>query len=140
MERTYSYAFERNETVTFHAWDYVVWGFTLAASAAIGLYYAIKNRHKNDSNEFMLGGRKLYVFPVALSLVSSFISAITLLGTPAEMYLYDTMFWWISGGFVITAIGAGHIFIPVFHRLGITSVFEVRMIYNIGITIRKSNL
>ncbi|KAJ8317903.1 hypothetical protein KUTeg_002994 [Tegillarca granosa] len=124
MERTYTYAFERNETLTFHAWDYVVWVFTLVASAAIGLYYAIKDRHRNDSKEFMLGGRKLYVFPVALSLVSSFISAVTLLGTPAEMYLYDTMFWWISGGFIISAIGAGHIFIPVFYRLGITSVFE----------------
>jgi sodium-coupled monocarboxylate transporter 8/12 len=53
--------------------------------AGIGLFYAIRDRNQNSEKEFLLAGRNLSVFPVALSLLSSFISAITLLGTPAEV-------------------------------------------------------
>jgi Na+/pantothenate symporter len=42
---------------------------------------AIRDRNQNSEKEFLLAGRNLSVFPVALSLLSSFISAITLLGT-----------------------------------------------------------
>ncbi|KAJ8317901.1 hypothetical protein KUTeg_002992 [Tegillarca granosa] len=131
MERNFSYSFERGETIRFSSYDYVVWGLTLAVSAGIGLYYAIVDRKKNDTEEFLLGGRKLKILPVSLSLLSSFISAITILGTPAEIYLFDTMFWWISVGFIISAIGAAHIFIPVFHRLQITSTFEELDIFQV---------
>ena len=126
-KRDYLYNFEKNENVRFHEWDYVVFGLTLLVSASIGLYYAIKDRKVKDENEFLLAGRKMAVFPVALSLLSSFISAITLLGTPAEVYWYNTMYWWISIGFLFTAMGAAHIFYPVFYRLQITSVFQVKL-------------
>lgn len=125
MERSYTYTFERGENIKFSVWDYIVFGATLLASAAIGLFYAIKDRKKNEADDFLLGGRKLSVFPVTLSLLSSFISAITLLGTPAEVYIYNTMYWWISIGFIISALGAAHIFIPIFMKLEITSIFEV---------------
>ena len=32
--------------------------------------------------------------PVALSLAVSFMSAVTVLGTPSEVYKYGTMYWW----------------------------------------------
>lgn len=122
--RTYSYSFERGESTYFHIWDYVVFAGTLLVSAGIGLFYAIRDRNKNSQKEFLLAGRNLSVFPVALSLLSSFISAITLLGTPAEVYKYNTMYWLISVGFIISATMSAHVFIPVFYNLGITSVFE----------------
>lgn len=126
--RTYSYSFERGETTLFHVADYVVFGLTLLVSAGIGLFYAIKDRNINSEKEFLLAGRNLSVFPVSLSLLSSFISAITLLGTPAEIYKYNTMYWLISIGFVISATASAQIFIPVFYNLGITSVFEVSFV------------
>ncbi|XP_076075730.1 sodium-coupled monocarboxylate transporter 2-like [Mytilus galloprovincialis] len=122
--RTYSYTFERGESTLFHVADYVVFGLTLLVSATIGLFYAIKDRNSNNEKEFLLAGRNLSVFPVTLSLLSSFISAITLLGTPAEVYKYNTMYWLISIGFVLAATASAHIFIPVFYNLGVTSVFE----------------
>ncbi|KAK3091315.1 hypothetical protein FSP39_018871 [Pinctada imbricata] len=124
MTRDYLYNFEKQENVRFNEWDYVVFALTLVVSASIGLFYAIKDRKVKDENEFLLAGRQMQVFPVALSLLSSFISAITLLGTPAEVYTYNTMYWWISIGFLFTAMGAAHIFYPVFYRLQITSVFQ----------------
>ncbi|XP_062571734.1 sodium-dependent multivitamin transporter-like [Saccostrea cucullata] len=124
MERDYEYIFEQREQVTFDIVDYVVFGLTLLVSASIGLYYAIKDRKKTDEKEFLLAGRSMQTFPVALSLLSSFISAITLLGTPAEVYTNNTMYWWISIGFIISAAGTAHIFVPVFYQLEITSVFQ----------------
>lgn len=132
MERDYQYIFEKKESVTFSAADYVVFAATLLVSASIGLYYAIKDRKSTDEKDFLLAGRSMQTLPVSLSLLSSFISAITLLGTPAEVYTNNTMYWWISIGFILSAAGTAHIFVPVFYQLEITSVFQVRilMIFN----------
>ncbi|OWF48465.1 sodium-coupled monocarboxylate transporter 1-like [Mizuhopecten yessoensis] len=124
MERTYQYNFETNKNVAFNEIDFIVFGATLLASASIGLYYAIRDRKSDDAEDFLLGGRKMHYLPVSLSLLSSFISAITLLGTPAEVYRYNTMYWWITVGFLITAMGAAHIFIPVFYNLKVVSTFK----------------
>ncbi|KAJ8319211.1 hypothetical protein KUTeg_004302, partial [Tegillarca granosa] len=123
-ERNYEYIFEKGDNVQFSVIDYVVFAITLGLSASIGLFYAIKDRRSQDTEDFLLGGRSLHVIPVSLSLLSSFISAITLLGTPAEVYRYNTMYWWVSVAFVVTGIGSAHIFIPVFYNLGVTSIFE----------------
>ena len=119
------YSYETGIMKTFHTADYAVFACTLLMSAAIGLFYAIKDRKKNTTDDYLLAGRGMHPFPVAMSLLSSFISAITILGTPAEVYVHSTMYWWISVAFIITAMGAAHIFIPIFYNLGITSVFEV---------------
>ena len=42
--------------------------------------------------------RPFQVFPTAMSLLASFMSGITILGNPSEVYNYGTMFWW-SGTF-----------------------------------------
>jgi hypothetical protein len=41
---------------------------------------------------FNVNIRILQVFPTALSIMVSFLSAVTLLGTPSEIYLYGTMY------------------------------------------------
>lgn len=105
--------------------DYIFFGITLIISLLIGLYYAIKDRKNNSTDQFLLGDRNMGVVPVAISMLSSFISAVTVLGVPAEIYMYNTMYWWIVVGFIIAAFGAAHIFIPVFYNLSLTSSFEV---------------
>jgi hypothetical protein len=42
------------------------------------------------------------------------------------VYTNNTMYWWISIGFIISATGTAHIFVPIFYRLEITSVFQVK--------------
>jgi len=64
--------------------------------------------------------------PVALSLSVSFMSAITVLGTPAEAYRYGTMFWWFAVSYTIVALVTANVFVPVFYNLGISSTYEVR--------------
>ena len=120
------YSFQTGIKKAFHAADYAVTACVLGLSAAIGLFYAVKDRKRSTTDNYLLAGRGMHPVPVALSMVSSFISAITLLGTPAEVYINGTMYWWIAVSFIITALGAGHIFIPIFYNLGITSIFQVR--------------
>ncbi|KAH3819022.1 hypothetical protein DPMN_120752 [Dreissena polymorpha] len=125
MKESGKYSYNTGSVPTFHAADYTVFACTLAISAFIGIFYAIKDRKKQTTDDYLLAGRSMHPIPVAMSLLSSFISAITILGTPAEVYVYSTMYWWISVAMVITALGAGQIFIPIFYKLGITSVFQV---------------
>ncbi len=43
--------------------DYVVFSLMLIFSAAIGFYYAYKERNKKNVDQVLLGGRKLSIFP-----------------------------------------------------------------------------
>jgi Na+/proline symporter len=52
-------------------------------------------------------------------------SAITLLGNPAEMYNYGTQFVLIGVAYLLTTPIAAYLFMPVYHRLGLTSAYEV---------------
>lgn len=64
--------------------------------------------------------------PVALSLTASFMSAITVLGTPVEVYQYGAIFILICFAYVLMVVVSAEIFLPIFYRLGITSTYEVR--------------
>ncbi|XP_076445209.1 sodium-coupled monocarboxylate transporter 1-like [Babylonia areolata] len=112
------------KTKTFSVLDYVIFAAILVVSASIGFYHAWKDRRKQTLKEFLLAGGNMQVAPVMLSLLASFMSAITLLGTPVEMYLYSTIYFYIGIGYLLVMAGAAHIYIPIFYRLRITSVYE----------------
>ncbi|ESP04002.1 hypothetical protein LOTGIDRAFT_156605 [Lottia gigantea] len=118
------YSFETGEKNSFSIVDYVIFAATLLISAAIGIYYAVKDRKKQNVKEFLLAGGKMPIPPVALSLLATFMSAITLLGTPAEMYNYTTVYLYIGFGYIITMALTAHIYIPIFYNLKVTSCFE----------------
>jgi len=137
-----AYSFETRQIPEFTTLDYVLFGLMLAFSAAIGIFYAIKDRNKQNTKEFLLAGGNMNPIPVSLSILASFMSAITLLGTPAEMYNYTTMYWYIGLGYLLVVATAAHWFIPIFYRLRCTSAYEVPCIlhvhtnkYNINVTI-----
>lgn len=118
------YSYQTGVKRTFHAADYGVFACTLILSAAIGLYYAIKDRKKNTTDEYLFAGRDMNPIPVSMSLIASFVSAIAVLGTPAEVFVHSTMVSYLAVGFIITGLGAGQIFIPTFYKLGVTTVFQ----------------
>ncbi|CAG5135836.1 unnamed protein product, partial [Candidula unifasciata] len=118
------YSFNTGAVKRFSAVDYGIFAAVLAISAGIGAWFAWKDRRKKGIDDFLLAGRNMSPFPVALSLLASFMSAITLLGTPAEMYNFTTMYWWIGLGYFFVIAGASHIYIPVFYNLGVTSAYE----------------
>lgn len=87
----------------FSFYDYSVVIAMLAVSLKIGLFYGFFAKSSKSSSDFMLGS-KMGLFPVTLSLATSFVTAIELLGNPAEMYFYGTQFSLI-GEFIVQLEG-----------------------------------
>ncbi|XP_028427127.1 sodium-coupled monocarboxylate transporter 1 [Perca flavescens] len=104
--------------------DYVVFAVMLLVSAAVGVYYAWVDRGQRSSGDFLMGGRRLTALPVSLSLTASFMSAITVLSNPAEVYRYGANIGFYGLAYVITMVVTSEIFLPVFYRLAITSTYE----------------
>uniref|UniRef100_A0A8C6WRE1 Solute carrier family 5 member 8 n=1 Tax=Neogobius melanostomus TaxID=47308 RepID=A0A8C6WRE1_9GOBI len=104
--------------------DYLIFALMLLVSAAVGVYYAWKDRDQRTSGDFLMGGKKLTALPVAMSLTASFMSAITVLSTPAEVYRFGAIIAFSGLSYVLAMIATSEIFLPVFYRLGITSTYE----------------
>ncbi|KAM4588908.1 sodium-coupled monocarboxylate transporter 1 [Odontesthes bonariensis] len=109
---------------TFSVWDYVVFVGIVLGAAGIGLFQAIRSRKETSSAEFLLGGRQMTAVPVAMSLTASFMSGITVIGTPAEAYRFGAAFWLFGFSYAIMSIITAEVFVPLFYRLGITSAYE----------------
>lgn len=64
------------------------------------------------------------IFPVAVSLMASFMSAITLLGVSAENYYYGMQFLVINFSYGLATPISSKLFLPVFFGLQKTSTYE----------------
>lgn len=56
----------------------------------------------------------------------SFISGISLLGTPTEIYIYGIQYLYIMGGIITMGFVMMYVYLPVFHDLKLTSTYQVR--------------
>lgn len=108
----------------FGVLDYFVFIALLLVSGGIGVYYATVGGKNKTTEEFLLGNRSLGVFPVSLSIFSSFVSAIALLGIPAEVYTYGLQIWTGTIFLPFIMFMTSYFFIPVFYELGLTSSYE----------------
>ncbi|XP_033113679.1 sodium-coupled monocarboxylate transporter 1-like [Anneissia japonica] len=108
----------------FEAADYVVLTAMLAISVGIGLFYGCTGGKQQTTNEFLMANRNMNPFPVGISLVASFISAITVLGTPAENYVYGCMYWMFGFAYIFTGLASAYFYLPVFYNLEVTSAYE----------------
>ncbi|XP_069485976.1 sodium-coupled monocarboxylate transporter 1-like [Ambystoma mexicanum] len=111
-------------SVNFVVWDYLIFALVLVISVLIGVYYAFAGGGQKTSKDFLMGGRRLTAVPVAVSLTASFMSAVTVLGTPAEVYRYGAMFSLFAISYALVVLITSEVYLPVFYRLGITSTYE----------------
>lgn len=78
----------------FSMYDYAVVIAMLAVSLKIGVFYGFCYKGTSESStaaDFMLG-TGMGLIPVTLSLTTSFVTAIELLGNPSEMFFYGSQF------------------------------------------------
>lgn len=102
--------------------DYVLLGATLLISLLIGLYYGYKG--KNTNEELLVGGRNMSIFPVAASVMVTYVSAITILGFPSEVYAHGAQIFVLH---IVSAIGipiSAFLIMPFFYRMKLTSINE----------------
>ncbi|XP_067452778.1 sodium/iodide cotransporter isoform X2 [Thunnus thynnus] len=102
--------------------DYAVFVVMLLVSMAIGLFQALKKKPQDvTADDFFTGGRSMPAVPVGLSLCASFMSAVQVLGVPAEASRYGYKFLYMCLGQSINSLLTAYLFMPVFFQLGITS-------------------
>ncbi|XP_058177399.1 sodium-coupled monocarboxylate transporter 1 [Anopheles ziemanni] len=75
-------------------------------------------------DEYLLGSRKLKAFPVAMSLVAGYISGVTILGTPSEIYNFGTQYWLIVVPILLMGYAVCTVYLPVFCSLKLNSSYE----------------
>ncbi len=95
---------------------------TFVVSLVIGVYYGVKN--KNTTEELLVGGRNMAFFPVMASLITTYISARTMLGFPSEIYARGAQSFVID---LVAAVGipiSGYLFVPFFYEMKLTSINE----------------
>merc|ERR1719312_441598 len=94
----------------------------LLVSAAIGVYFWWKGR--KNTEEFLMASRSMGTIPMTMSLVASFMSAITLLGTPAELYVSGTQYVALVLAYPFVMGATAHMFLPVYEALQVTTSYE----------------
>lgn len=124
-----------NPTV-FGTVDYSVFILTLSISAAIGVYFGFFKKSSGSAEEYLLGGRQMKTLPIAISLIASQLSGITIMTVPAEMYFYGTQYYLIAISMVFICAAINYIFLPVFYENNISNCNEY-LEHRFSATVRK---
>lgn len=101
--------------------DYVLFGLTLLASGAIGVYFAFK---KQSTNEFLTASKGLRLIPTAVSLMASFVSGISLLSHPSEIYTMGVVMCWRTLGTCIALVIVAYVMLPKVYKVKGLSMYK----------------
>ncbi len=83
---------ENRHIGTFTLYDYSIVIGMLVISLGIGVFYGFMDKSSSDSSDDFLHGTEMSLITVSLSLTTSFITAIELLGNPSEMFFNGTQY------------------------------------------------
>jgi len=115
--------FNTTELIDKFGWEeYFIFSLMLLVSILIGVFFWWKGQ--NDNAEYMMGGKNMGTFPMTMSLIASFMSAITLLGTPKEMYQFGTQYIFLVLAYPLVMGSAAHFYLPVFWKLQVSTSYE----------------
>ncbi|KDR17310.1 hypothetical protein L798_08509 [Zootermopsis nevadensis] len=113
----------------------------LALSTLIGVYFGFWGKKEDSPQEYLLGGKTMNTLPVAVSLVASLVSGITVMGDPSEIYNYGTLFWLSCFCAPFVGILNNYFYLPVFYELQITSIYEyLQLRFNRSVRVMASVL
>ncbi|XP_058806099.1 putative sodium-dependent multivitamin transporter [Phymastichus coffea] len=111
-------------TATLGWTDYAVIALTMCISIGIGLYYRFSGGRQKTTQEYFSANKSMSIIPVGISLMVSFMSAITLLGVSNENYRFGTQFVVINIAYLIGTPIICYGFLPVFYKLEAVSAYE----------------
>ncbi|CAG5126220.1 unnamed protein product, partial [Candidula unifasciata] len=111
-------------TVSLQIVDYTVIVLTLSVSLGIGILFAVKDFKNVNRTEFLLGGRRMFMLPVALSIFATFTSGIALVGMLTDIYMNGCMAAALIAGITIGYIVAAFTIVPLLYPLRLTSLYE----------------
>ncbi|KAK5642185.1 hypothetical protein RI129_008352 [Pyrocoelia pectoralis] len=107
----------------FSTIDYLFFSASILLSMCVGIYFGFWKK-ATTSDEYLLGNRTMTVIPIALSLIASNISGVTLLALPSDVYIYGANCIWLCVSIVLGCILANYVFLPVIGQLNVASIFQ----------------
>jgi solute:Na+ symporter, SSS family len=120
------------EIRTLETVDWAVMVFYGLGMLAVGWYFSRKNKNSED---YLLGGRKMGTWPIGISLFATLFSVLTYLFQPGEMIKYGPMFWCYLFAFPMIYVVVGWYLIPAIMKLKILSAYELLEV-RFGISVR----
>ncbi|KAB7502978.1 Sodium-coupled monocarboxylate transporter 1 [Armadillidium nasatum] len=102
--------------------DNCVFAGMLIISAVIGLYISCKG--SKSPEEFLMGNRSLKPLPVSMSLITSYVSAIGIIGYSGEVYANGLQISTLALGCSLAIIFSFYFILPVLYSLKLTSINE----------------
>ncbi|XP_017057285.1 LOW QUALITY PROTEIN: sodium-coupled monocarboxylate transporter 2 [Drosophila ficusphila] len=109
---------------TFNSTDYAVFALMLSISASIGVYFGFFAKGEDTTEEYLMGGKRMKTIPIAISLVASQLSAISIMTIPAELYAYGVNWFFNVVCMVVVVPLLNYVVIPVFYNNNITNCYE----------------
>lgn len=101
--------------------DWVVLGASLAGIVAYGLW---KGRGSDTVNRYLLAGKTMPWYAMALSIMATQASAITFISTTGQAYVDGMRFVQFYFGLPIAMVILSATAVPIFHRAGVYTAYE----------------
>ncbi|CAN7992887.1 unnamed protein product, partial [Ixodes hexagonus] len=98
----------------------------MCANLGLGLFFSFKRGKKAETtDEMFLGSRTLRTLPLAMSVLASMLSAISVIGFSGHYYAFGFHYLWNFLSAPLVALIVAKVIIPALYDLKVTSVFEV---------------
>ncbi len=107
----------------FATLDWIALGAYFALLLASGVWFA--RRTQRTTEDYFLGGRRMPVWAVAVSIVATSLSAASFIGVPEAGFRSDLTYLTTNLGLVIAAVIIAVFFIPAFYRSRVQTVYEL---------------
>jgi solute:Na+ symporter, SSS family len=107
--------------VGFTTADWIVLGLYLVIPVAMGgVFYS----RQKTSRDYLLAGRSMSWFPIAISIIATDLSALSYMGIPALVYKADIKYLLAGLMFPLQMALVIVIFVPLLYRLNVFTVYE----------------
>ena len=108
-----------------HWLDYFLFVAVLLVTTGIGAVFGIIGGRQQTTRDYFTGNRKLNVLPTSLSIVVTYMSAVMVIGMPAEAYSYGGQLFLAAIGEAIGICIAAVFVVPVLYPLELLSLNKV---------------
>lgn len=113
------------EVAYFTGIDYAVFAVLLSGSLAVGIYFGFFSDELKTAEDYLVGGHQMRTIPIAISLVSSQLSAISIMTIPVEIYSYGWQYMLLLPTLLFIAVATNYLFLPVFYQNNIENCYVV---------------
>ena len=118
--------------------DYVLIIVYLAAIIALGIWQGVRQK---NTEEFLLAGRKMMWWPVAISSFAAYFSAISYVAIPGEAYNYGLTMFLAMVFLALPTPVALIVFVKLFYKLKLWTAYEyLEKRFSMGIRVMGSSI